>query len=68
MKTSGDTTGCRGMLTSGSRSWFGFQVGFGVAVAVLAGVQDVPEVGSGRREVLRNPVGGAHDDHVLRGL
>src|SRR5260370_921204 len=27
--------------------WFGFQVGFGVAVTVVAGVQGVPEVGSG---------------------
>ena len=52
-------------VTSGSGSWFGFQVGLGVAVAVLAGVQGVPEVGSGGREVLLDPVAGGDDDHVL---
>ena len=46
-------------------SWFGFQVGFGAAVAVLAGVQGVPEVGAGGREVLLDSVAGADDDHVF---
>src|SRR5271166_2335541 len=50
-----------------SGSWFGFQVGFGAAVAVVAGVQGVPEVGPGGREVLLDPVAGADDDHVFRG-
>src|SRR5260370_5072931 len=56
-------------ITSGSGSWFGFQVrfGFGVAVAVLADVQGVPKIGSGGREVLLDPVAGADDDRVLRG-
>ena len=55
------------VLNSGSGSWFGFQVGFGVAVAVFAGVQGVPEVGSGGREVVLDPVAGGHDDHVIGG-
>jgi hypothetical protein len=46
-------------------SWFGFQVGFGIAVTVVAGVQGVPEVGSGGWEVLLDPVAGADDDHVF---
>src|SRR5580700_5749663 len=52
-------------VTSGSGSWFGFQVGLGVAVAVLAGVQGVPQVGSGGREVVLDPVAGADDDYVV---
>jgi hypothetical protein len=48
-----------------SGSWFGFQVGLEVAVAVLAGVRGVPQVGSGGREVLLDPVAGLDDDHVL---
>jgi hypothetical protein len=50
-----------------SGSWFGFPVGFGVAVAVFAGVQGVPEVGSGGREVLLDPVAGTEDDRILGG-
>jgi hypothetical protein len=46
-------------------SWFGFQVGFGVAV--LVGVQGVPEAGSGGWEVLLDPVAGVDDDHVFGG-
>src|SRR5579863_3930431 len=52
-------------ITSGSGSWFGFQVWLGVAVAVPSGVQGVLEIGSGGREVLLDPVAGADDDHVL---
>src|SRR6266851_9548980 len=55
------------LLTSGSGSWFGFQVGLGIAAAVVAGVQGVPEVGSGGREVVLDPVAGVDDDHVLGG-
>ena len=55
------------MLTSGSGLGFGFQVGLGVAVAVPAGVQGVPEVRPGGREVLLDPVAGGEDDHVLWG-
>jgi hypothetical protein len=48
-----------------SGSWFGFQVGLGAVVAVLAGVQGVPQAGPGGREVLLDPVAGVDDDHVL---
>src|SRR6516164_210126 len=54
-------------VTSGSGSWFGFQVGLGVAMAVLARVQGVPQGGPGGREVLLDPVAGADDDRVLGG-
>src|SRR6266478_504313 len=43
-------------------SWFGLQVGLGVAVAVLAGLQGIPEAGSGGRKVLLVPVAGGQDD------
>src|SRR5260370_10115827 len=54
-------------VASGSGSRFGFQVGLGVAAAVFAGVQGVPEVGSGGREAVLDPVAGIDDDHVLGG-
>jgi hypothetical protein len=38
------------------RSRFCFQVGFGVAVTVFAGVQGVPEVRTGGREVFLDPL------------
>jgi hypothetical protein len=51
-------------VTSGSGSWFGFQVELEVAVAVFAGVQGVPQVGSDGRDA-PGRVASTDDDLVL---
>jgi hypothetical protein len=53
-------------VTSGRGSWFGFAVGFGVAIGVLAGLQGVPEVGPGGWVPVLDPGTGGDDDYVVR--
>jgi hypothetical protein len=53
-------------VTFRSGLWFGLEVGFWVAIGVLAGPQGVPEVGPGGRVPLLKPGTGGDDDHVVR--
>jgi hypothetical protein len=55
------------MISSRSQSWFGFQVGLGVAAAVLADLEGIPEVCPGARGPVLDPVAGGDDDHVVGG-
>src|SRR6266851_1097322 len=54
-------------VASGSGSWFGFEVGFRVVAAALAGLQGAGQGGRGGRVPVLDPVAGGDDDHVVGG-